>query len=77
MRRVRLAVGLGLALVGIAVLVILVTPTERDPGWNTRVGVSGFEVLIPPARRRCQRETVPANSDRARVFARAWAPLGR
>ena len=76
MRRVRLAVGLALALVGITLLVALVSPTTRDTGTNARVKVSGHEVVIPHTRTRCQRETVPADTDRARVFANARGPAG-
>ena len=38
--------------------------------------MSGHEVVIPPTRTRCQRETVPADTDQARVFANARGAAG-
>jgi hypothetical protein len=73
--RVKLAIGLGLAIVGAGVLITLSLRAPREQGSNTTVELSGLTVAVPGHGRRCQySERVPGGTRALRIFASAVAP---
>jgi hypothetical protein len=73
--RVKVAIGLGLAIVGAGVLITLSLRAPREQGSNTRVELSGLAVFVPSHKRRCQYlEHVPGGTRALRIFATAVAP---
>ena len=73
--RVKVAIGLGLAIVGAGVLITLSLRAPREQGTNTRVELSGLAVFVPGHGRRCQyTEHVPGGTRALRIFVTAVAP---
>jgi hypothetical protein len=73
--RVKLAIGLGLAIVGAGVLITLSLRAPREQGSNTQVELSGVAVFVPGHGRRCQYgEHVPGGTGALRMFAAAVRP---
>jgi hypothetical protein len=73
--RVKVAIGLGLAIVGAGVLITLSRRAPREQGTNTRVELSGLAVFVPGHARRCQYgERVPGGTRALRIFATALRP---
>ena len=73
--RVKVAIGLGLAIVGAGVLITLSLRAPRLQGSNTRVELSGIALFVPGHGRRCQYgEHVPGGTRALRIFAAAVAP---
>ena len=73
--RVKLAIGLGLAIVGAAVLVTLSLRAPRLQGSNTHIELSGLAVYVPEKGVRCQYdERVPGGTRALRVYAKALRP---
>jgi hypothetical protein len=73
--RVKVAIGLGLAIVGAGVLITLSVRAPRMQGSNTRVELSGIALYVPGHGRRCQYgEHVPGGTHALRIFAAAVAP---
>jgi hypothetical protein len=73
--RVKLAIGLGLAIVGAGVLITLSLRAPRVQGTNTRIEFSGLAVFVPAQGKRCQYgEHVPGGTRALRVFAGALRP---
>jgi hypothetical protein len=73
--RVKVAIGLGLAIVGAGVLIALSLRAPREQGSNTRVELSGLAVSIPGHGKRCQYgEHVPGGTHALRIFASAVRP---
>jgi hypothetical protein len=73
--RVKVAIGLGLAIVGAGVLITLSLRAPRVQGSNTRVELSGIALFVPGHGRRCQYgEHVPGGTRALRIFAAAVAP---
>ena len=73
--RVKVAIGLALAIVGAGVLITLSLRAPREQGSNARVELSGVAVFVPGHGRRCQYgEHVPGGTRAVRVFAMALRP---
>lgn len=73
--RVKVAIGLGLAIVGAGVLITLSLRAPREQGSNTQVELSGLAVFVPGHGRRCQYgEHVPGGTRALRIFAMALRP---
>jgi hypothetical protein len=73
--RVKVAIGLGLAIVGAGVLITLSRRAPREQGSNTRVELSGLAVFVPGHARRCQyKEHVPGGTHAVRMFVTAVRP---
>jgi hypothetical protein len=73
--RVKMAIGLGLAIVGAGVLITLSLRAPREQGSNTGVELSGLAVFVPGHGRRCQYgEHVPGGTRALRIFATAVRP---
>lgn len=70
MRSVRLALGAGVLLV-LVLLVVVLSPAEtRLAGSNAQVRVSGAALSVYPGQRRCQLQDLPEAAGAVRVFAR-------
>jgi hypothetical protein len=73
--RVKVAIGLGLAIVGAGVLITLSLRAPREQGSNARVELSGLAVSIPGHAKRCQYgEHVPGGTRVLRMFVTAVRP---
>jgi hypothetical protein len=66
--RVLMAVGVGLALVVGALLVVLSKSEQRLAGSNAQVRVSGNDVPLRGGKRHCQPEGIPPEAVEIRVF---------
>ena len=73
--RVKVAIGLGLAIVGAGVLITLSLRAPLEQGSNTRVELSGLAVSISGHAQRCQyKEHVPCGTRALRIFVTAVRP---
>ncbi|HEY1275483.1 MAG TPA: hypothetical protein VGF25_11250 [Thermoleophilaceae bacterium] len=77
--RVRLAIGLGFAVVAVGLLISLGRSDQRLAGTNAQVQVSGNAVPVAAGRVLCQPEGIPADTAEVRVYvgtpARVAGPL--